>query len=426
LRGSTASGTGLSACFQWYWFSQTLSFVGDRLTGFTAPSIAILVLHSSSVQVGLLSATGWLAYPAVGLLAGAVLAHLRRRPVLVIGELTRFAAFTLVGLLAVFGRLSFGALVTAVAVAGVATVCGDVASQSYLPSLVGSQALLAANSRLQSSSSLSKLIGPALAGSVIGLVGPYLALVLNGMPFLVSSFGQSRVRTVEAVPDRVAVRDSVLARVRDGFGYLRRQPLVRRIVWGSVVRSFGIGIVDTVLLLFAYRALALSSTGGGFLLAAGSIGGLAGAMVANRMPSWLGTRATLLLSGLEGASWLALPLCLLFAPVAVLVAIRVFSSIWLPIWAVVTSSLRQSLVPQDHHGNAVHATARTLISSATPVGSLAGGVLAGLCSAWLGTMDGLVLVLTLGGAVASCSVLVVRGTNRNLFQPSTVGNPATV
>lgn len=420
------SGSGLSGCFQWYWFSQTLSFVGDRLTGFTAPSIAILVLHSSSVQVGLLSATGWLAYPAVGLLAGAVLAHVRRRPVLVIGELTRFAAFVLVGLLAVSQRLSFGALVIAVAVAGVATVCGDVASQSYLPSLVGPQALLAANSRLQSSSSLSKLIGPALAGAVIGLVGPYLALLINGVPFLLSSFGQSRVHTVEAVPDRTATRGSVLARIRDGFGYLRRQLLVRRIVYGSVVRSFGIGIVDTVLLLFAYRALALSPTGGGLLLAAGSVGGLAGAVVANRMPSWLGTRATLLLSGLEGASWLALPLCLLFAPVAVLVVIRVFSSVWLPIWAVVTSSLRQSLVPQDHQGNAVHATARTLISSATPVGSLAGGVLAGLCGSWLGTMDGLVLVLTVGGAIASCSVLVVRGASRNLFQPSTVGNPATV
>jgi len=37
----------------WYWGSQTASFVGDRLTGFAVPSIAILTLDASSAEVGL-------------------------------------------------------------------------------------------------------------------------------------------------------------------------------------------------------------------------------------------------------------------------------------------------------------------------------------------------------------------------------------
>jgi MFS family permease len=404
--------------FQWYWFSQTASFVGDRLTGFTAPSVAILVLHASSAQVGVLSATGWLAYPAVGMLAGGLLAHVRKRPVLVAGELTRLLAFATVGVFAMLGHLNVPGLVIAVAVAGVATVFGDVAGQTYLPTLVEPRSLFTANSRLQSSDSLSKLIGPALAGLVIGVVGPLAALAVNGLPFALSAFGQSRVRITEAepLPQR---QDPVLVRIRDGLTQVGRTPMLRRIVQGSAVRSFGIGMVDTVLLLFAYRALGLSSVGGGLLLAAGALGGLAGALLAARLAARFGVRRMLLLSGLEGASWLALPLCLLFAPVAVLVVIRVFSSVWLPVWAVLTTGLRQSLAPAGHEST-VHATARTLISSATPAGSLVGGFAAGVATSWFGVLHGLVLVLTASGLLAGGSVLFVRRAGRTPVRPELV------
>ncbi|MEV6603713.1 MFS transporter [Kutzneria sp. NPDC051319] len=406
------------ACFRWYWFSQTASFVGDRLTGFTAPSIAILVLHASSAEVGLLSATGWLAYPVFGMLAGGPLAHVRKRPVLVAGELTRLLAFVAVGAFATMGHISVAGLVVAVAIAGVATVFGDVAGQTYLPTLVEPRSLFAANARLQSSNSLSKLVGPALAGLLIDVVGPLAALAVNALPFALSAFGQSRVATVEPLP-RPERRDPVLTRIRDGLGQVRRIPTLWRIVQGSALRAFGIGVVDTVLLLFAYRALGLSSVGGGLLLAAGSLGALAGAFLTARLAARFGVRRLMLASGLEGATWLALPLGLLVAPVAVVVAIRVLSSFWLPVWAVLTTGVRQSLAPAGHE-SAVHATVSTIVSSAVPAGSLAGGLAAGAATGWLGVTDGLALVLAAGGLLAAAGVLFVRHPDRNLAPPELV------
>ena len=394
------------ACFRWYWFSQTASFVGDRLTGFTTPSIAILVLHASSAEVGVVSAAGWLAYPAFGMLAGGLLTHVRKRAVLVAGELTRLLAFLAVGAFATMGHISVAGLVVAVAIAGVATVFGDVAGQTYLPTLVEPRSLFAVNARLQSSTSLSKLVGPALAGLVISLVGPLAAPAVNGLPFALSAFGQSRVQVREPkpLPHR---RDPVLARIRDGLDQVRRIPTLRRIVQGSALRAFGIGVVDTVLLLFAYRALNLSSVGGGLLLAAGAMGGLTGAFLTSRLTARFGVRRLMLISGLEGGLWLALPLGLFVAPVAVLVAIRVFSSVWLPVWAVLTTGVRQSLAPAGHEST-VHATVRTIVSSATPAGSLAGGLAAGVATGRLGVTAGLTLVLAAGGLLAGASVLFVR------------------
>jgi MFS family permease len=260
----------------------------------------------------------------------------------------------------------------------------------------------------------------------MGFAGP-LALAFTSLPFLFSAFGQSRVRTVEPVP-APGPRDPVRARIKDGLLHVSRTPALRRIVHGSVLRSFGIGIVDTVLLLFAYRALGLSSVGGGLLLAAGALGGLAGAVLATRLIARIGVRRTLLLSGLEGAAWIALPFCLPAAPVVMIVAvvvIRVVSSVWLPVWAVLTTGLRQTLAPPGHEST-VHATARTLVSSATPAGSLAGGLAAGLFSAWLGVTPGLVVLLAAGGLLAACSALLVSRTGGTADRPELVAAAAAV
>lgn len=413
----TAQAPASPSCFRWFWAGQTASFLGDRLTGFIVPSIAILVLSASGAQVGVLAATGWLAYPVFGMVVGALLADRPRRRVIILAELVRCAVFAAVacGLLA--GRVGVPELLVAVALAGVATVVTDIGGQSYLPALVAPGELFRANARLQGSDSLSKLGGPALAGLLLGVLAPVTALLLGALPFLLSALGRTRIRTVEALPP--AGRGApVLRRMRQGIAVVARDALLREMVWASALRSFGTGAVDAVLLLFAYRALGMSSLGGGTLLAAGAVGGLLGSWCATRIAARLGVRRALRLTAVEGAVWLAVPLCLVGPPAPILVAIRAFSSLWLPVWAVLTTSLRQARAPAGQQSG-VHATVRTLTSSAVPLGSLAGGVAGGLLTAWLGVSTGLVVVLAAGGACAAASVLLLRGATLATIDPPT-------
>ncbi|MFC0623549.1 MFS transporter [Kribbella deserti] len=414
VTGGTAEAAG---DFRWYWFSQTLSFTGDRLTGFAVPSIAILTLGASGAEVGALAATGWLAYPVLGLVAGGVLAQLPRRPVMIAGELVRFTAFATIPLAALAGWISTTQLFVVVAIAGVATVFVDIAGQSYLPALVNGPALVGANSRLQSSDSLSKLAGPALAGAALKVAGPYAGLFLSALPFLASAFGRTRIRAIEPPVDPSV--EAMTTRIRSGLGFVWRHDLLRRLVGAAAVRSLGIGMVDAVLLLFAYRALGLSSLQGGLLIAAGAVGGLIGALVANRLAARLGMRRALLLTGLEGLCWLAIPLCLLAAPVIALALIRICASIWMPMWNILTTSLRQHLTPPGRQST-VHATARTLTSATIPLGALIGGLAGDVLGRQLGTSAGLVVVLAVGGVLAGSSVLLVGPSSGQVFPLSDV------
>lgn len=399
--------------FSWYWGSQTASFVGDRLTGFAVPSIAILTLNASSAEVGVLSAIGWLAYPVLGLVAGAAFVHVPRRRVMITGELLRFAVFATVPLAALGGWVTIPQLLIVVAVAGIATVFVDIAGQSYLPLLVTPTGLVDANAKLQTSDSLSKLLGPALAGLALKTTGPYFGLLVSALPFLASAFTRTRIQTTEPPsPMPGSSPDAMVRRIIKGFRFVLDHPVLKPLVLGAAVRSFGTGMVDAVLLLFAYRVLGLSSLEGGLLIAAGSVGGLLGAFAANRLVARLGTRRTLLLTGLEGVFWLAIPLCLLFAPAIVLVVIRVCASIWSPVWNVLTTSIRQDATPNALQST-VHATARTVTSSTIPLGAITGGVAGGVLGSQLGTSTGLVLVLATGGVIAGAGVLSI-GSARQL------------
>jgi MFS family permease len=200
-------------------------------------------------------------------------------------------------------------------------------------------------------------------------------------------------------------------RIVVGLRFVMDHEVLRPLVIGAAIRSFGTGMVDAVLLLFAYRVLGLSSLQGGLLIAAGSIGGLVGAFAANRLVDRIGTRGTLRLTGLEGVFWLAIPLCLVFAPAIVLVVIRVCASIWTPVWNVLTTSVRQDVTPVALQST-VHATARTVTSSTVPLGALTGGFAAGVLGAHLGTSIGLVIVLATGGVIAGASVLSIGRTSQ--------------
>ncbi|PRY36673.1 MFS transporter [Umezawaea tangerina] len=391
--------------FQWYWSGAAASAMGDRVTGFAVPSIAILVLDASGTQVGVLAAMGWLAYPALGVVAGALVTSLPRRGVMVVGELVRFTAFATVPLVAALGYLTVGWLFVVVAVAGVATVFVDIAGFVYLPTLIGPDHLVGANSRLQSTDSLSKLVGPALAGGLMNALGPFTGLLLGSLPFLGSACG--RARLPRAAVGSTVRSGSIGHRIRQGLDFVRHHDVLRGLVIASAVRNFGTGAVDAVLLLFAYRALGLSSLTGGLLLAAGAVGAIAGAFAVRGMTARLGVRRVLLVTGLEGLSWLAVPLCLVAPALPLLVAIRVFSSFWMPTWNVVTTSVRQALTPDDRQGT-VHAAVRTAMSSTIPLGSVIGGVAGGALSAHLGPAPGLVLVLVAGGACAGLSVALIN------------------
>jgi MFS family permease len=97
--------------FRLFWLGETTSMAGSAMAVVAMPLTAVLVLHSSTLVVGLLQATAWLPALLVGLPAGAWVDRRRKRPVMLACDLAAFALFASVPVAAWTGVLTIGQLV---------------------------------------------------------------------------------------------------------------------------------------------------------------------------------------------------------------------------------------------------------------------------------------------------------------------------
>jgi MFS family permease len=389
--------------FRWLWAGQSISLVGDQVSAFVLPTVAVVDLHASNAQVGALGALATAAYPVLGLFVGVLMDRVRRRPAMIVADLVRCAAFASLPVAAALDALSLGQLYAVATVAGVFSVLFDVAYQSYLPSLLDGEPLARGNARLEMSSSVSRLSGPVLGGALLQGLATAGALAANALSFLASVAGVALVRAPEPARNVHSSGTGVWRPIAEGVRFLWRHPLLRPLTLAAGLRNLGMSAVRTVLLLFLYRALALSPGVAGAVLTAGAGAAVAGAMLSTWLTRRLGVGRTLLLTGCEGVAWLAVPLALLLPPVATVVTVMVVSSLWLPVWNAVVTTLRQQVTEPRLLGR-VHATARTINLSTLPLGALGGGALAQLLAGAYGDRRGLTLALTLSAGVATLSV----------------------
>jgi MFS family permease len=269
----------------------------------------------------------------------------------------------------------------------------DTASPAYLPSLVARADLARANGRLQVSEQGAAVLGPGLAGWLVGLAGAPLAVAADAVSYLASAAFLSRIPHGDPPhPPRSAAKGRILAEIREGLRQVAASRQLRAIaIAAAVINLFGRMMVILVPLYLireaGYRAFAI-----GLVFALGSIGFLIGAAVADSIVRRIGLGGAIVLGGTVAAA----ALLLIVAPPARLAGPATAAAMFLYgigalVFTVSNSTLRQLLTPSELLGR-VTASMRVLTWVAQPA--------AGVLAAWLGTRIGLHNALWLGAAGA--------------------------
>jgi MFS family permease len=382
------------------WTGQTISVVGSQVTVLALPTIAILLLHATAAQVGLLASLERLAFPVLALLAGVWIDRVRRRPLMIAADALRAVALLSVPLVAAIGTLTLLQLYAVAATLGVGTVIFDIGSLAYVPTLAGRADLLEANTKLEVSHSGSSLFGPALAGGLIQLVGAAQAMLADAFSFLVSVATIFWIRQPEPLPrSEGQPRLSVLADIRDGLRLVFGNPILRSMAVMLTVGAVGFHLAEPAFYLFAYRNLRITPAALGLVFAAGGVGAVIGALLVGTVVRRLGLGTTLTVTIIGvGIGFILWPLALVATPLAVLMGAEFLVGVCDSMYNVSQVSLRQSVTP-DHLQGRMTATLRTMFWGAWPLANLAGGILAGAVGA--------PLTIVIGGLIGMASALIV-------------------
>ncbi len=360
--------------FRRLWIGETVSQFGTMVSQLALPLIAILVVHASTFQVGLLATFEMLAFLVIGLPAGAWVDRMRYRWVLVVNDLLRAAALASIPIAQGFGVLGIGQLYAVALLTGVCTVFFDVAYQSYLPQLVERSELVEGNAKLQASESVSQIAGPAAGGVLIqALTAPY-AIVVDAVSFLWSAAWVISIRARPPRPERKADR-SLRREIGQGLRFVLGNRLLRSIAMCTGTSNLFSNVSFAVYYILLARQLHLSAGIIGLFTSIAALGGLIGSLVASRFAKWVGQGPAIWISILVGIpSEFVVPFVHRNWTLGLLAAGQLVMWASVVVYNITQVSFRQGVCPPDLLGR-MNATMRFLVWGTIPLGAFLGGVL---------------------------------------------------
>lgn len=363
------------------WAATTVSGFGSEITFLALPLLAALLLDASPAQMGLLLAAFTAPFLLIGLPVGVWVDRARRVPLLISSDLARAALLTLVPVAWAAGWLDMWLLYAVALGVGSLTVVFEVASLSLLPALIGRGHLVEGNAKLEASSSLAQIGGPALAGGLVGLLGAPLAVLLDAVSYVVSAGFLQRLDAWEKPRTKLDAPAGslrhVLREAGEGPRMVFAHPLLRPLVLCSATNNFSGLVFFAVYVLYLTDDLGLGPAAVGLVFSLGGLGALLGALSAGRASRRFGAGATMagamLLCGVSG---MAIPLAVAVPAVALPMVLAAEFAQWffLVVYRVIEVSVRQKVTP-DHLLGRMNATERFVVYGAIPLGALLGGIL---------------------------------------------------
>ncbi|MBT2407209.1 MULTISPECIES: MFS transporter [unclassified Streptomyces] len=341
-------------------------------TGYIAvPLLALTTLDATPAQVGTLAALSTLAFLLIGLPAGAWVDRLRTRRVLITADLARAALFASLPLARLLDALTLAQLYAVVLVTGCATVFSDVGSQSVLPQLIGRDRLVRANAAVVTLMAAANIAGRGAGGFLVAALTAPFALACASVAYLASALRLTRIQPTPA-PPAAAERTRLLTQIKEGLHHVLGHAELRALALASTLTNLGGSVINTMLPVLFVRELGLSPASLGLFWAAGGVGLLLGARLAEPLAARIGygravvlnlTPAALLVPLLDHGPWLWL------AGGGWMVAMMKVGSN-----NVLGVSLRQHLTPDPLLGR-MNATFRFMLTGAIALGSAASGLL---------------------------------------------------
>ncbi|MBO1752771.1 MFS transporter [Actinotalea sp. BY-33] len=391
--------------FRQLWIGDALGQFGAQLTGLALPVYAVTHLDATEWQMGALNATQTAAFLVIGLPAGAWVDRMRKRRTLIVADLVRAVVLAVVVALALAGHASMPLLYAAGLVLSAATVFFDVAHQSYVPGLVGLDRISEGNSKLQATQSVAMVGAPAIGGALLRVISAPALIGVTVVTYLASAVFVGRIRQEEVLPRRED-RRSLRVEIAEGLQFVVRQPLLRRIVACTSIGNLFNAVSSALLVIYALRVLDLDEAGLGVVFSAGAVGGLLGAVVADRCARWIGGGRIVPVSALAmGPAFALVPLAVPLADVGIppevtLIANGVLFSFAVVVYNVAQVSFRQRLCPPALLGR-MNASVRFIVWGTVPLGGLLGG--------WLGTALGVIptMWIAAGGTLLSALPVVL-------------------
>jgi len=378
---------------------QAVSAFGDAVS-LTVLPLLVVALTGSGIAMGIVGVLQLLPDLLLGLPAGALADRWDRRRMIIVADLGRAALTALIPLSVMLGWPTMGVILLVTFPVNALRVLFLAAWTAVMPSVVAPDQVGRSSGYAEAIFSASYVIGPAVAGLLVAVLGPGPTLTIDAGSFVFSAVSLMLIRR----PLRAERHDEgshLMADIREGIAYIVREPVLRVTIPYWTIISVASAPIVPVAIFFLTIDRAEGPSVVGLILSAYGLGSLVGALIATRFTQ--GRLGRLMLVANVGSA--AMIVGFAVSGVALVQAGFAMAAGICGALVFVPYITLRSTIPPNHLMGRVGSSARTISVGLAPIGTL----LAGLSLDALGgqtTLLAISLIMVIATAMFSFSPIL--------------------
>ena len=262
--------------FRLFWIVQLISLIGMWMM-ITAQGWLVYELTASKFLLGVINAVGGLPLLFLSPFGGLIADRFNRKKLLVLTQIAFSAGAFLIGLLISTNVINFKILVVIAFFGGIVNAIDSPTRMAFIVELINIRSLGNAIALNSIGFNIARVIGPALAGYLVGAIGIEVCFYFNAMAFIPAIIGTYILKGDFSA--KVAMESSVKEALLDGARYVRANKKVFYSLLLVATSSTFVMPFAVLMPVYAKDLLKVGAQGLGTLMAFSGFGALIGAYV---------------------------------------------------------------------------------------------------------------------------------------------------
>ena len=263
--------------FRLYIFGMAVSMIGTWMQNIAQPWLAFTITQSPFL-LSLVTAAQLLPVLLLSLFAGVIIDYYPKKSILIMTQIASAIITAILAVLVWTGRVQFWHILLLSTLLGAVNSVDIPARAAFVNDLVEREDLMNAVALNSTIFNTARIVGPALAGIVMGLFGAAFCFLLNSISFTAVIICLLFIKP----KNHSAIHKSdskIMADIKDGLSYLfRSRTLSGTLAITAIVVTFTMNF-SVLIPVFATRILNQQETGFGFLMSFMGVGTLVGALL---------------------------------------------------------------------------------------------------------------------------------------------------
>ncbi|AIS53326.1 major facilitator superfamily MFS_1 [Thermoanaerobacter kivui] len=263
--------------FRLFWFGQMISLIGTWMQNI-GQGWLVLELTNSSFLLGLVSAVQFLPVLLFSLFAGVVIDRFPKRKLILFTQTSFAISSFILATLTALKVITYWEILALALFNGFLNTIDMPARQSFIIDLVGKKDLMNAIALNSAVFNAARIIGPGIAGILIGKLGYAVCFYLNSASFIAVIIGLILITVEGITPKTNDAKTKIFEDLRDGLIYIKNTPVIlTTILMIAILSTFSMNF-NVLVPVFTKNILHREATDYGFLMSSMGIGALIGAL----------------------------------------------------------------------------------------------------------------------------------------------------